>query len=148
MSVAGFVWSTLWRWVPPILWMAIITAGSTDSLAADETSRFVVPFLRWLFPLAAPATVELMHEAIRKLGHVTEFAILALLWYRGLAWEMERRCPAAVWTAFMLSVVFAFLDEAHQALVITRNGSVWDVGWDTLGALAGVFTGSRIWRRM
>jgi hypothetical protein len=51
--------------------MALISLGSTDVLAADETSRFIVPFLRWLLPGAAPATLDLVHGAIRKLGHVT-----------------------------------------------------------------------------
>ncbi len=128
----------MWRWGPVVLWMAVISVGSTDVLAADETSRFIVPFLRWLLPGAAPATLDLLHGAIRKLGHVSEFAILAVLWYRNLTWERQARRPRATLAAFALTLAFAGLDEAHQAFVATRTASVVDVGWDGLGALCGV----------
>jgi VanZ family protein len=118
--------------------MAIISVGSTDALAAVETSRFIVPFLRWLLPGATPATLDLLHDAIRKLGHVTEFAVLALLWYRSLAWDARGWEPRTALAAFGLSVLFAGVDEAHQAFVATRTASVLDVGWDGLGALCAV----------
>ena len=135
--------SVLWRWGPLILWMALISLGSTDVLAADETSRFIVPFLRWLLPGAAPATLDLLHGAIRKLGHVSEFAVLALLWYRSLTWGQQARKPKAALTTLVLTIAFAGLDETHQAFVATRTASVIDVGWDALGALCGV-VGSRV----
>jgi VanZ family protein len=111
----------------------------------DETSRFIVPFLRWLLPGAAPATLDLLHEAIRKLGHVSEFAILAVLWYRGLSWERQARRPKAALAAFALTLAFAGLDEVHQAFVATRTASVMDVGWDGLGALCGVVGSGVLW---
>jgi VanZ family protein len=137
--------SRLWRWGPLILWMALISLGSTDVLASDETSRFIVPFLRWLLPGAAPATLDLLHEAIRKLGHVSEFAILAVLWYRSLTWERQARRPKVALAAFALTLAFAGLDEVHQAFVATRTASVTDVGWDGLGALCGVVGSGVLW---
>lgn len=119
------------------MWMAVISVGSTDVLAADETSRFILPFLRWLLPGAAPATLELLHGAIRKLGHVSEFAVLAVLWYRSLAWTGQVGRRKAAFAAFALSLAFAGLDELHQAFVATRTASALDVGWDGLGALCG-----------
>jgi VanZ family protein len=124
--------------------MALISVGSTDVLAADETSRFILPFLRWLLPGAAPATLDLVHGAIRKLGHVSEFAVLAVLWYRSLAWDGRVRRPKAALAAFALTLGFAGLDEVHQAFVATRTASVLDVGWDGLGALGGA-VGSSLW---
>jgi len=137
--------SRLWRWGPLILWMALISLGSTDVLASDETSRFIVPFLRWLLPGAAPATLDLLHEATRKLGHVSEFAILAVLWYRSLTWERQARRPKAALAAFVLTLAFAGLDEVHQAFVATRTASLMDVGWDGLGALCGVVGSGVLW---
>jgi VanZ family protein len=125
--------------------MALISVGSTDVLAADETSRFIVPFLRWLLPGATPVTLALWHGAIRKLGHVSEFAILAILWYRSLTWAWPARRPRAALAAFVLTLAFAGLDETHQAFVATRTASVVDVGWDGLGALCGV-VGSGVWK--
>ncbi len=138
MSRSRLASSGWWRWGPLVLWIAIISAGSTGVLASDETSRFILPFLRWLLPNAESATLNLAHAAIRKLGHVTEFAILAVLWYRGLNWERQARWPSAALGAFALTLVFAGLDEVHQTFVATRTGSVTDVGWDGLGALCGV----------
>lgn len=117
--------------------MALISVGSTGVLASDETGRFILPLLRWLLPGPPTTTLDLLHGAIRKLGHVTEFAILAVLWYRGLIWGRQARRPGAALTAFALTLAFAGLDEVHQAFVATRTGSVTDVGWDGLGALCG-----------
>jgi VanZ family protein len=125
--------------------MAVISLGSTDVLAADETSRFIIPFLRWLLPSAAPATLDLLHEAIRKLGHVSEFAVLAMLWYRSLAWGARGWEPRTALVAFGLSVLFAGVDETHQAFVATRTASVIDVGWDGLGALCGAIGGGALY---
>lgn len=123
-----------WRWGPPLAWMALISLGSTELFAASETSRFIGPFLRWLLPGASPETLGLLHAAIRKLGHVGEFGLLALLWYRALAWgaagwQGGRALQALAWT-----VGCAVLDELHQALEPSRTGSVLDVAWDGLGA--------------
>jgi VanZ family protein len=130
--------SGLWRWGPLILWMAVISLFSTDAFAASETSRYIGPILRWLFPTASSATMDAVHNAIRKGMHVGEFAILAFLWYRSLNWGQQARKPKAALAAFALTVAFAGLDEAHQAFVTTRTASLMDVGWDGLGALCGV----------
>jgi len=145
VSQARLASSRLRRWAPLILWMVLISVGSTDVLAADETSRFIVPFLRWLLPGATPATLDLLHGAIRKLGHVSEFAILAVLWYRSLTWERQARRPTAAPAAFALTLAFAGLDEVHQAFVATRTASVMDVGWDGLGALCGAVGSNLLW---
>lgn len=145
MSPFRLASSGLWRWGPVVLWMALISVGSTDVLAADETSRFILPFLRWLLPGAAPATLDLLHGAIRKLGHVSEFAVLAVLWYRGLAWNGRARRPKAALAAFALTLAFAGLDELHQAFVATRTASALDVGWDGLGALGGAVGSNLVW---
>src|SRR5713226_7635170 len=71
-------------WVPVIAWMALIFAGSTDALSAEQTSRFLVPFLRWLDPQISIATIAAIHFTLRKLGHLMEYGILAALLWRGL----------------------------------------------------------------
>lgn len=144
MSQSGLASSGLWRWGPVVLWMALISVGSTDVLAADETSRFILPFLRWLLPGATPATLDLLHGAIRKVGHVSEYAVLAVLWYRSLDWDGRARRAKAALVAFALTLAFAGLDEVHQAFVATRTASTLDVGWDGLGALFGA-VGSSLW---
>jgi VanZ family protein len=132
------IFTALWRWGPPAVWMAVISLGSTDLLAAPETSRFIGPLLRWLFPAADPATLELVHSAIRKLGHMAEFGLLALLWYRTLTWGGRGWQGWQALRALAYTVGFAVLDEIHQAFELTRTGSPVDVAWDSLGAAAGL----------
>src|SRR5947207_5294016 len=68
-------------WIAATGWMLLILVGSTDVLSAAHTSRFLIPFLVWFGPQISVATITAIHFALRKLGHLTEYAILAaLLW--------------------------------------------------------------------
>ncbi len=130
--------SFLWRWGPPLVWMAVISAFSTDTFSAEETGDFLIPLLRWLFPGASPARLDLLHGAIRKVMHVIEFGILALLWYRALGWHGSGWQTSAALAAFLLAAGFAALDETHQGFVSSRTGTLVDVGWDGAGAAVGL----------
>jgi VanZ family protein len=133
-------------WLPPVVWMGIILWLSSGSWSAEETGSLLVPVLRWL-PWATPAQITALHFAIRKLAHVAEYAILALLWFRALAREgvSPRR---AAWLAFATSVAWASLDELHQSLVPSRTASAVDVGIDTASAAAAVALARGDWRRV
>jgi VanZ family protein len=145
VSPVGTVRSTLWRWGPLVVWMAVISAFSTDAFSAEETGGLLEPILRWLIPTISAAGVEAAHFAIRKGAHVAEFALLGLLWYRGLAWGTRGWQPRTALAAFGLSVLYAGLDEVHQAFVATRTASVLDVAWDSAGALFGVSASGVLW---
>ena len=125
-------------WLPVLLGMGLIFYGSTDLLSARHTSRFIRPLVLWLMPSASEATLQRIHGAIRKTGHVFEYAVLA-----ALAWRARRKpaaAPALGWRwpdaafAWGWAVVFAATDEFHQSFVSTRTGSPIDVLWDSLGA--------------
>src|ERR1700756_3440696 len=96
MKASGFVK----YWMPAILWMALIFIGSTDVLSAEHTSRFLVPFLRWIDPHISWAALNEIQFAIRKLGHLTEYAILAAFLWRGLRSGMQR--PMSILFAIIL----------------------------------------------
>jgi len=135
---SGEFQSAVWRWGPLILWMAVISGLSTDAFSAAETGRLLMPLWGWLFPGASPASLDLLHAVVRKGAHVTEFAILALLWYRALDWRGSGWRAKAALTAFVLAAGFGALDEAHQMFVPSRTASIVDVGWDSLGAVLGL----------
>ena len=124
------------RWLPTLLWMAVIMVLSTDAFSADQTGAVLVPSLRWLAPWATPAQIEMAHAVIRKLAHFGEYAILATLWFETFqgapGWSVRR----AQWVAFGISVAWAFLDEAHQATTLTRTASARDVVLDAAGAVS------------
>jgi VanZ family protein len=145
VSPGGTVRPLLWRWGPLVVWMAAISVFSTDTFSAEETGGLLEPVLRWLIPTISAAGVEAVHVTIRKGMHVAEFALLAVLWYRGLAWGTRGWRPRTALAAFGLSVVCAGLDEGHQAFVATRTASLLDVAWDSVGALCGVGVSRVLW---
>ena len=120
-------------WLPPLVWMASIWGLSTDLGSADNTAGLLIWVASWLFPWATPAQIDLAHGLLRKLGHLTEYAILAALWFRAL--HVGRRLDSApsAWTALAISVVWAILDELHQTFVPSRTASPLDVILDASG---------------
>jgi VanZ family protein len=71
-------------WLPVLIWMALIFSASADSHSYEHTSLLVEPFLHWLFPQMSEAHVKAIHLLFRKSGHVTEYAVLALLLWRAI----------------------------------------------------------------
>ena len=127
------------KWMPAFVWMILIFLGSSDALSAEHTSRFIVPFLRWLDPNISPVAIAQIHMMIRKLGHFTEYAILAALLWRGLRGSFPASGRAIVaFVAFLVAAGFAASDEFHQSFVPTRTASVRDVMIDGVGALVAV----------
>ena len=129
-------------WLPVVIWMAVIFSASADSGSVRHSSRILVPLLHWLFPHMAESTVRLIVLIARKGAHLTEFAILGLLFWRALR-KPARRAPqpwswqTAGW-AVLLVAVYAASDEFHQRFVPGREASVHDVMIDTTGAVLGL----------
>ncbi len=121
--------------------MAIIFIGSTDLGAMSHQSRFLVRLLRWLgFGDVAISGIIL---AIRKLAHLTEYALLAIFLWR--AWMLRPAFRPPVqwpWTEalvpFFICVGYALLDEFHQSFVPSRQASLTDVLIDVCGAIIGL----------
>jgi len=123
------------RWMPVIGWVLLIFIGSTNVLSAEQTSHFVVPFLLWLDPQIPVATMTPIHFALRKLGHLAEYAILAaLLWCALRGTLISIRSVAIAVLVFSASAGFAASDEFHQSFYPTRTASIKDVIIDTCGA--------------
>lgn len=133
------------HWLPAVLWMVAIFALGSDAASGEHTSRIVTPMLTWLLPGVTPLQIEVLHQLLRKVAHVTEYAVLGTLWFRALASGRGWPAWAAATTAFAISVGWAGVDEAHQLLVPSRTSSLADVGIDAAGALAAVLTAG--WRR-
>ena len=101
-----------------------------------ETSRFVGPILKFLFPNISEETLAVCHAFIRKTAHFTEYAVLAFLAVRALS------IPATVrlhkWRyilPLLLVVAVAATDEFHQSFEISRTGSIIDVMLDISGGV-------------
>lgn len=122
-------------WVPAICIAAMISGFSTDAFSSDHTSRILIPLLHWLFPFARQHTLELLHTAIRKSAHLTEFGIFSGAVFFGVrAGRQGWRLQWAL-VSLLIAVSYAGLDEWHQSFVPTREARVGDVVIDSTGAL-------------
>lgn len=107
---------------------------------SDLFVRYWLPVLAWAGLIFALSSIPSLKSGLpepgdfvlRKLGHMVEYAVLALLlrralWAHGL--DQERNgIPTAA-----LALLYAVLDEYHQSFVPGREGSPRDVLIDALG---------------
>ena len=98
---------------PPLLVMAAIFYLSSQTSSGDHS------------------TFELI---LRKIGHVTEYTILALCWIRamrglGVGGDLQ----GAVIAGVAATLLYAATDEFHQTFVAGRHGTPVDVLIDSIG---------------
>jgi VanZ family protein len=96
--------------LPPLAWMALIFVLSGQP--SDEPDR------AW------------WDVALRKLAHMTEYAVLTALWWRALTALSVGR-PLIV--AIAIALFYAATDEFHQTFVDGRHGTPVDVAIDAVG---------------
>jgi len=109
--------SALATWAPVVAWMAVIFAfSSVPSLGSGLSFDY----------------------ALRKVAHVTEYAILCVLLLRAVGRELP---------ALALGVAYAASDELHQHFVRGRHPSPIDVAIDAAGVLLGILAWTRAVRR-
>jgi len=121
-----------WLWL--VAWIAVIQIFASGAFSASETSRFITPLIRWLFPDADARSIASAHFAIRKASHFFEYAILALLALRAFRMKFDR--PLAWLAVLSLAVAFAcaVVDEFRQSQLKSRTGAASDVVLDLTGA--------------
>ncbi|HEY2919005.1 MAG TPA: VanZ family protein [Candidatus Binatia bacterium] len=127
-------------WLPVFIWLGVIFAGSTDIFSTEQTSRYLVPFLRWLDPQISLSTIAAIYFALRKIGHLTEYAILAAFLWRALRNVSSLRAKMStlfveVWVA---CAIIAATDEFHQSFIASRTASLNDAFTDNAGAAIGL----------
>jgi VanZ family protein len=102
-------------WLPVLVWAAVIFAFSS------------IPSLS--------SGLGTWDTILRKLAHVTEYAVLGALLYRALGRE-----PLAL----AAGVAYAATDELHQHFVRGRHASPVDVAIDAVGVAVGML----LWLRL
>jgi VanZ family protein len=116
--------------------MSFIFWMSTGTFSPQKTSLLIEPILRFLAPSLSPEMVDMIHQAIRKSGHVTEYFILGILLFRAFrSGSREARIRRWAFSSFLVVVLYAASDEFHQSFVSTRTASLLDVGIDALGGI-------------
>ena len=132
------------NWLPVIVWVGVIFLGSTDLMSAEHTSRFIVPFLRWLKPDISAETLASIHFIVRKCTHVAEYAVLGLLLLRAatLMTNFKRSIPILYVSVWGVCLFVAVTDEFHQTFVASRGAAATDVMIDSAGAILGLLIGA------
>jgi VanZ family protein len=122
-------------WIPAICVAVLISTFSSHYFSSAETSKILIPFLHWIFPAASAHTLSRIHTAIRKMAHVTEFAVFSIAVFHGVrgaryGWRLK-------WAliTLIIAVSYAGLDEWHQSFVPMREARFRDVLIDSTGAL-------------
>ena len=137
---------SLRRWAPPLAWMGVIFWFSSDAWSAEATASWTLPLLQALLPWATEEQLQFLHLLQRKLGHVFEYALLALLWRRALVQKSGRARPTTDWGAFGIAVGYAVFDELHQGWTGLRSARSSDVLLDAGGAGAALLLLRWGWR--
>jgi len=68
---------------------------------------------------------------LRKIGHVSGYALLTTLW----AWALSGVVRRPILIAALIALAYACTDEFHQTFVATRHGTPVDIGVDSIGIL-------------
>jgi VanZ family protein len=131
------------NWLPVCIWLGVIFLGSSDLMSVEHTSRFIVPFLRWLKPDISPETLASIHFIVRKCAHLGEYAVLALLLLRAAILTNLKRSLAILYVSVWVACLFvATTDEFHQTFVASRGASATDIMIDSGGAILGLLIGA------
>jgi VanZ family protein len=140
--------SRLWRYAPLLMWMAFIFFASTQQFSASNTSRIIRPVLLWLFPDISEERLTFAHFIIRKLAHLTEYAILALLAARAFITSSQQSLRRR-WFLYgaLLVAAYALSDEFHQSFIPSRTGTIYDSLIDITGGFIGLLL-LVLWRKV
>jgi VanZ family protein len=129
-------------WLPVLIWMTLIFSASGDRESFQHSSRLIGPIIRWLFPHLSEEAVNVGVVVVRKCAHMTEYAMLGLLFWRALRKPVRRDPRPWSWAqaggSALFVALYAATDEVHQLFVPSRGASVWDVMLDTTGAILGL----------
>ena len=124
------------RFAPLIGWLAFIFFASTAEFSAANTGSWLEPLVRWFAPQISREGIALIHLLVRKAGHFSEYAILALLAARAFMTSPNERLRTSWFVGALLLVsLYAFSDEFHQSFVPSRTASVYDSLIDIAGGM-------------
>jgi VanZ family protein len=132
---------------PAVLWLILVLVLGSTYFGPKQTQHHVVPALHAVAPWMSAGSTQIAHTLLRKLSHLTEYAVLAFLWARALRSTGRLGLMTALGAALAVCMACATIDEIHQTHAPGRHGSVSDVVLDSLGALA-ILMVVRVWPQL
>lgn len=107
-------------WGPPVVWAVLI-------------------FLLSAWPLPLSSQIYWKDFLLKKTAHLIEYAILAILLYRGFINKGCKKNMAGVYS-LLLAVFYAITDEVHQAFTPGREPRMRDVVIDGAGIALALYS--------
>lgn len=105
------------RWLPLMVWIVMIFAlSSIPGLSSDDVK---------------------LPTGFDKLVHFIEYAVFALLYYRGLSYGGVRVRWSIVLIVIASGIAVAALDEMYQSYIPRRDSSLYDLVMDSAGIVTG-----------
>ncbi len=105
------------RWLPLIVWIVMIFGlSSIPGFSSDDVN---------------------LPTGFDKVVHFMEYAIFALLYYRGLSYGGVRVRWSIVIIVIMTGIAMAALDEMYQSYIPRRDSSFFDLVMDSTGVVFG-----------
>jgi len=142
---------TVLYWIPCLLLGIGICIASGGGFSSANTDGLLFPIFHRLFPGSTPADWEVVHFAIRKLGHWSGYGSFALATYFALRKDRWRDWDwGKALIALAIVLALALGDEFHQSLTPGRTGCLQDSFLDLFGgccALALLALWNRVVRR-
>ena len=122
---------------------------STEGFGSSFTKWFLNQTLSLFQIHVSPETLDFLNFLVRKLAHLTEYAVLAQLLYVSLlgVGELKWQPRAALWSA-VIAGAYSLTDEFHQLFVPNRTASLIDCAIDTSGAILGLLLVYLVTRRL
>lgn len=89
-----------------------------------------------------------LNFVLKKTAHLIEYIVLYWLIFRAVNCEVPEtsqqiKC-ADYLTPLIFTLAYAIFDEIHQSFVPNRHAKIYDVGFDSVGALLAIW---RLYRR-
>lgn len=170
-------WKQIRMYLPSVFLMVVIFLFSSQP--AEESSaessiivNFVLHSLEYIRRIKFSSEefiywAEMIHTPIRKIAHMTEYAVLActifiptLICNRESLWESakekyiwkypinKKRLKKIYLKSIAAAMLYACTDEFHQLFVEGRSGKITDVFIDTCGAGLGILGVLLLWKIM
>ncbi len=123
------------------IWINSALPGSESGQFSQNVRELLEKILTFInFPEAATA---FLLENVRKVAHVTEYAVMGL--ELGFLWAGLKRGFQGLWNAFSTVLFIAVCDETIQLFALSRGPQITDVLLDTASATVMILTVYIIW---
>lgn len=169
----NLTWKPVWMYLPAVCFMVVIFWFSSQPAleSSEESGRIVSLVLHCLeyirrmkfSPDEFSFWAERIHTPIRKMAHMTEYAILAWTFFipafiqnkkmlfgtrdiPGKSHIDKKGLLKLCFCSLFAVTLYASTDEFHQLFVEGRSGKITDVLIDTCGAVLGILGFLLLWK--